>query len=257
MQRCNRGGYSLVELIVVISVIGLLMSLLLPAVQNVRASADKLRCQNNLRQIGVAMHNCQSSRQQMFPPTAAPVPMPGSGNSIPPMAILPASPEGLLSWMVLLLPEIDQSPLYAASAKACAQNRDTFLVPPHVGHRTVVPVYTCPSDGRLQSALPDAFGTTAAYTSYVGLEGVLRPDTGKIGIGVFSMRRPSVNLITDGTSNTAVVGERPPPHPPSAGWWYPAAYIDGITCHGPNNTILLGAKLINCDACVLTSRYLG
>jgi hypothetical protein len=126
-----------------------------------------MRCQNNMRQIGIAMHHSQAAYGRMIPRQWSPADV--SPGTIPSIA---AIPEGPLSWMVLLLPEIEQGPLYADSAKACLINRDEFSNPPHVGLATVVPLYVCPADGRLRSPLTDPFGLTAAYTSYIGVMGV-------------------------------------------------------------------------------------
>jgi prepilin-type processing-associated H-X9-DG protein len=72
------------------------------------------------------------------------------------------------------------------------------------------------------------------------------------------MPRPSLDLIRDGASNTIVVGERPPPDPPLAGWWYPRLNVDLNKCHGPNGMISFGSKsFMNCDACVASWHCLG
>ncbi len=246
----NRRGITLVEVMVVFSVVCLLIALTIPAIQHVRALADKTACAGNLRQIGIAMHNCQATRGRLFPRQWVPDDEPLSLiHKMPPI------PEGPLSWMALLLPEIEKDPLYGAGVTACAVTPDPFVNPPHIGLATVVPVFTCRIDDRLRSPLMGATGIVAAYTSYIGIEGVHIPDQSMEATGVLGMGKPSIDLILDGASNTIMVGERPPPDPPLAGWWYPRGYSRG--CHGPNNVISLGSKgPMNCDACVVTS-HLG
>jgi prepilin-type processing-associated H-X9-DG protein len=260
MRRDARTAFTLVETLLLISILGLLISLIIPAIQRVRSAADLVRCKNNLRQIGVGMHHCQASIGQIVPSNASFVPVPNST-----LCTVPQTPEGLLSWMALSLPYVEQDELYAASAKACSANPDPFVAPPHIGLTTVVPVYTCPTDGRLQFPLTDVGGLTAAYTSYIGIADVMVGKGNLIGpglyrssAGVFSIAKPSLSLIRDGASNTVAVGERPPPDPPLAGWWYPRLNFETRKCHGPNILISLGGvKMVNCDNCVPSSHCLG
>jgi len=94
-RRSNRHGFTLVELLVVIAVIAMLVSLLLPAVQSARASARRMQCVNNLRQIGIATANFAAAHNHLSPPTAG------------------AQFENRGSTFVLLLPYLEEGSLYA------------------------------------------------------------------------------------------------------------------------------------------------
>src|SRR6266540_4669361 len=143
----RRLGSSLIELLVVIGVIGILIGLLLPAVQQVRESASRLSCLNNQKQIGLALHNFHDTHGQLPPlPVRSP-----SG----------ADPNARLGWMALILPQMEQEALYRASADACRIDPDPLHNPPHVGLATVVRSYVCPDDNRLLAPLTDRFGVRA------------------------------------------------------------------------------------------------
>ncbi len=211
-----RSGFSLVELLVVIGVTGVLLGLLLPAVQRARASADRVKCLNNLRQIGIALHHHHDVHGGLPP-------RPARGNA-------QQGPNRLLSWMALILPQMDQGPLWALSESACRAGGYPFQDPPHVGYTTVVPAYVCPADGRSLSPLTAPSGDRAAFTSYIGIAG--SPHGGRRFVwggsvllvnaaGVFG-DVPGIRLsaVTDGLSQTLMVGERPPPDSLQAGRWY-------------------------------------
>lgn len=233
MSRSLRSATSLVEVLVVISAIGLLISLLIPAIQHVRAAADRLACQSNLRQIGIAMHHCQADRGTLFPL-----------HEPPPLKFTPAS---LLSWQALLLPELGADDWFATAVRDCSRE---IYAERHTLHSRPMPLLGCPTDSRLRSPLTDPFGDVAAYTSYIGIASVNNRSQRRFLAGVFAMARPSAALIRDGASNTVVVGERPPPDPPLAGWWYPRTYIDGGKCHGPNGVIMLASPTTDtCNTC--------
>ncbi len=210
-----RTAFTLIELLVVIGVSGILVSLLSCAVQQVRAAADRAACQNNLKQIALALHSFHDAHGG-----------------------LPPRPDtGLLelSWMGFILPYVEQDALWVATEQAFRVDRRAFHVPPHVGYRTVVKVYVCPADGRLLVPLTDNFGVTAAYTSYVGIAGATTRD-GVLG------RFPGVRFaeVTDGTSQTVMVGERPPPNSLLAGRWYtPSQDSSWGMYRGPEGSMLV------------------
>ncbi len=104
MQR--RRAFTLIELLVVIAIIGILIALLLPAVQKIRDAAARMQCQNNLKQIGLASHNYHDTNQRL--PPAAQVPYALQNNDSNLMMQMPFGP----NWAVLLLPFIEQGPLF-------------------------------------------------------------------------------------------------------------------------------------------------
>lgn len=196
-----RRGFSLVELLVVIGLLGLLAGLLLPAVQRVRESAARLRCQNNLRQLGLACHHYHDARGAL----------PAAYQAVR----IGGRPAAGLTWFVLLLPYVEQDALWRETVRAYEQDWYSFHNPPHVGLATVIPLYYCPTDGRLAAPVTDDRGFTAAYTSYTGIAGGTTADG-----AMRADRGVRFAEITDGTSRTLLAGERPPPGRLLVGNWY-------------------------------------
>lgn len=245
-QRRDRTAASVVELMVVIGLIGLMLGLLLPAIQRIREAAARTVCLNNLRQIGVALHTYHNDHGQ-----------------VPPLHVddyhRSHDPNALLSWMALLLPYIEQEALYRDSVEACRIDRNPLHNPPHVGLATVIKLYGCPTDPISRSPHTDRFGVTASFTTYIGIGGTLPPGR---TVGEFGMMGggQSFDRVPDGLSNTLMVGERPPPESLQAGWWYPGYSADGIGFRGPNNVIFITwmfAPLFHGDPCSLRKATFG
>lgn len=207
--RPVRHAVSLIEVVVVIGVIGMLVGLTVPAVQKVRGATERVSCQNRLRQIGVALHNYHDTHGS-FPPgqdREAYAPSLGSTKST--------------SWLAKILPFIDQGPLWEHTLQAFAQDPMPWHNPPHVGLATVIPLYTCPSDPRVGSLHVGPDGILAAYTSYQGVEG----EYPGVPNGVLTLGRAvRITDVIDGTSQTVMVGERPPSALLDSGWWYTSHY---------------------------------
>lgn len=220
----RRAGFSLVEMLVVIGIVGVLVGLTIPAVQSSREAASKAACSNQLRQMGIGLHTFHDVQHQ-FPP------LPSRGQK---------DPNRILSWMAQILPQMGHFSLYEVSEAACAADSDGMHNPPHIGFATVIPSYLCPSDVRLATPLVDSFNNRAGFTSYVGISGGFDPRAMRGLLGALH-GGARIKDFRDGTSSTIMVGERPPPDNLQAGWWYPGFEGEGISMHGPTNRISLGS----------------
>lgn len=239
LLRARKSGFTLIELLVVIAIIAVLIALLLPAVQQAREAARRSQCKNNLKQIGLALHNYHDTFGKFpsgFISNAWPSP---TSNGV-------TTELTCWSWGAMILPYIDQAPMYnvlqpgtltlAANLAAGGAQATAATTP--------LPAFMCPSDtgpvlndfGRSygSASVPgqqDAFGTydrratsngtdriAIAKSNYVGVA-----DSGDSGtpawlplataygppLGLFSANSGNgIKNITDGTSNTVIVGER-------------------------------------------------
>ena len=193
MHKARRVGFTLVELLVVIAIIGILVALLLPAVQAAREAARRMSCSNNLRQIGIGLHNYHDTLSS-FPIGALE------------MRYL-RNPDGSLrypngvqiAWSALLLPFIEQTPLHDTidfgKAFDGPENADAAA--------TVLPIYICPTVPRDS---PRVQGRGAIdYGGIYGERITSRNDPPK-GTMLYT-KVIQIADIKDGTSNTLIVAE--------------------------------------------------
>ncbi|MCA8991453.1 MAG: DUF1559 domain-containing protein [Planctomycetaceae bacterium] len=204
----RRRGFTLIELIVCLVIIGLLVALLLPAVNHAREEARRSQCRNNLKQLGLALHNYHDT-YQVFPPGY--------------LAETNAQPdEGHWSWCVPLMPYADCSSCYGrlsasdTMVQQALQDEDKLEL-----LRAVRPEYRCPSSGspelNIGTSLADGSpnrqiaGHSLGVMNYVAMNstGPLRRDPKKLLRGPF-YRNSSIRLkdVLDGTSNTVFLSER-------------------------------------------------
>ncbi|NLY02962.1 MAG: DUF1559 domain-containing protein [Rhodopirellula sp.] len=156
-------AFTLVELLVVIAIIGILIALLLPAVQAAREAARRSQCSNNLKQLGLALHNYHDSFGS-FPPGG----LWAYGNPWPP-AVWPGPNPERGSTLVHLLPFMEQSALYDAINFTSNASVHTQLVNGVQVEDHIIPAYVCPSD--TNSGLLDIGGNPRAVHNYTGTEG--------------------------------------------------------------------------------------
>ncbi len=180
-------GFTLVELLVVIAIIGILVGLLLPAVQSARESARRIQCQNNLKQIGLALHNHESARKNI-PPLGDYL---TSGNSV------------YWSIQVRLLPFVEQSNLHALVDFTKPINLQPTVA------RIRMPHLLCPSEvnDRERPDTPTFTHYPLNYGANAGLWHIAQPPNDR-GSGVFLINRPTkLAELTDGLSNTLGMAE--------------------------------------------------
>ncbi len=208
-RRVTRPGFTLIELLVVIAIIGILVALLLPAVQQAREAARRTQCKNNLKQMGLALHNYHDTHN-MLPPAWV---------GVDPQLFL-ASANGIngWGWGAKVLPQLDQSPLYGrinfSQSVLESQNLEVRALP--------LAVFRCPSDSGAQrftihSHEDDSPLAELATANYIGNFGTtemhacedLPPGVVCQGNGML-FHNSSLRFadVQDGLTQTFLIGER-------------------------------------------------
>jgi prepilin-type N-terminal cleavage/methylation domain-containing protein/prepilin-type processing-associated H-X9-DG protein len=243
----RRPGFTLIELLVVIAIIAILIGLLVPAVQKVREAAARTQCVNNLKQIGLACHNYHDTYKKLPPALNA---------TLQPRTQAQAKQVWwYASWMARILPFIEQQPLgtliqpefnriyYAWGFGATGANA------PHLQLGTPMPLFTCPSETRnlINPSVNLGWGNApVAFTCYLANSGT---NSRTLDGVIYIESKVKLTTITDGSSNTIMVGERPPSGDLNFGWWYAGAGFYDASWSGVNGNqqvgvgdVVLGAR---------------
>lgn len=208
-NNLKRNAFTLIELLVVIAIIAVLIGLLLPAVQKVREAAARLQCTNNLKQIGLAMMNYEST-YRMFPAGYL-----DNMTLNPVNASATTNPDPIIGWGwgALILPYLEQEALFKSiSMSSIAMNNTSANA--IAFRKTVIKGFLCPSDdtGINTFTISGTGGNfELAKSSYAGVngQGELADFDSALGLGMLLRGRGvSIAEVTDGLSNTLFVGER-------------------------------------------------
>ncbi len=246
MYKHRRVAFTLIELLVVIAIIGILIALLLPAVQKVRAAAARTQCANNLKQMGLALHGYHDVNG-CFPPAL--------DNNPGDFPYLPKK-YWMVGWMTRLLTFLEQDNLWQMTdaVENSTTDYNPWYNPRFIALGIEQKVFVCPADNR-QYVPVRTDGLTIAFTGYMGVSGVchrgghlsgsyatpndqIDPTTG-LHTGINGILIPVQNLtgvcppgvrmnqVTDGLSNTLAIGERPPSKDFEFGWWFAGYGLSG------------------------------
>lgn len=216
LQRLKRHGFTLIELLVVIAIIAILIALLLPAVQQAREAARRSTCKNNMKQIGLALHNYHETHR-VFPP--------GVIDNIPSGGVTSGGNgaggyrDNLngLGWGAMILPFMDQAPLYQQIENQTNGFASNWYGPagtpflPIAAAGTVLPAFICPSDpmgGINEDKLGGSPTLLIGKSNYAAVKDDVTRDYTK-GDGAFYWNsKTALRDITDGSSNVLLAGEK-------------------------------------------------
>jgi prepilin-type N-terminal cleavage/methylation domain-containing protein/prepilin-type processing-associated H-X9-DG protein len=247
----RRYAFTLVELLVVIAIIGILVALLLPAVQAAREAGRRSQCSNGMRQISLAIHNYHDTLKRL-----------------PPGRVVFNGPNGTQTCngvLTLILPYSEQNNL---------ENQYNYTTGyDHPDNQqavnTHVPIYVCPSSppGFRRCTMVNIFGTlqtpggTASVTDYYAVRNV-RNAAGQSLLGILGASNPTMAAITDGTSNTFwfvevhgrpdnyVKGQIKTPPPTDIAWYSPWAGNNGLALNTylADGSATNGPCVMNCNS---------
>jgi prepilin-type N-terminal cleavage/methylation domain-containing protein len=209
----RRSAFTLIELLVVIAIIAILIGLLLPAVQKIREAANRMKCTNNLKQIGLAWHN-HHDVLGYFPTSGARWwddangPIQAKPDASPFLLDLTTQQAG---WTYQILPYIEQDNLHRISPMGNNNGSDRNAEI----EGAVMPIYTCPTRGVIRYSSLSNGGRMWFRAAYVSTYGTAPEVPGPPyvhtpgGLGTWNFEaRVNMASVTDGTSNTIMVGER-------------------------------------------------
>ena len=244
-RRRTRPGFTLIELLVVIAIIAILIGLLLPAVQKVRESAARMKCTNNLKQLGIAIHQYHDTRGHFPPSRQASRRFLGPSlyhETVFPKLLVGVTETGKIpvedyeqlgSWLMRLCPWVEQPAILPQWDKATSEPE---LYDIHDDLKKIrIPLFLCPSDPISRTG-PNPWGYE--YNDYLGVTGnneSVDPATGHASNatnGLFPTfnwgwswrRKVTVASATAGLSNVVAVGERPPTNTRYFGRWIMTDY---------------------------------
>jgi len=231
MRQIQRRAFTLVELLVVIAIIGVLVSLLLPAVQAARESARRTQCTNHLKQMALAMHNFHDTYQKF--PSAHQIPKSSGGTfaKLDPAAGYASNAypsEGpYWSWATRIAPYLEMGN-FCTAININAWPWWQYQGAGKAWNAVRCPIFRCASDPRSNLEWVETANArnVAALTDYLGVSGrnQFREATvdGQDGV-LFINSGVRIAEISDGTSNTLLMGERPPSNTLEFGWQWAGA----------------------------------
>lgn len=216
-RRCKSAGFTLIELLVVIAIIAILIALLLPAVQSAREAARRTQCKNNLKQIGLGMHNYHDVFNTF--PIGARVHAKPHRDSAGTLGVGP-------NWRMSILPYLEQANIYNNLNFSIG----SFAAPFQLGNELLqgykCPIYNCPSSRLLKIGKAGTeqtwFGADPQLIDYVGIMGAYPDPAGRTNVTSMSnyggfyanqgllcvVEHKGIRDATDGTSNTMMVAEQ-------------------------------------------------